>query len=156
MSMNGHSFDAILFPADGRTPTLVQVMTSPVFYPGTYTLSSRRLPHPEVHMDYISKRDGPNAWKYQIVEALDGMSRKFSNPYIIFYPAISEDRMEFPINRVIREIQGSAFREAVAWRGNIIVGKYSDHNDPFASLTSTTMADYPIVKNYLLHHGSPK
>jgi hypothetical protein len=67
----------------------------------------------------------------QLVEALDGMNRNFTNPYIIFYPTISRDGMPFPLNRAIREIQGRNFRESSAWRGNIVIAKYRDN--PFSS-----------------------
>lgn len=89
----------------------------------------------------------------QLVEALDGMNRKFAAPYIFFYPIISRDGMPFPVNRAIRHIQGPAFEEDQAWRGNIVVAKYRDN--PFTSMMDASMADFPIVKNFLLTHGSP-
>jgi len=82
------------------------------------------------------------------------MNRKFANPYIIFYPAVSRDGMPFPINKSIREIQGQAFKEEYAWRGNIVIAKYCD--SPFSSMIDASMADFPILKNYLLTHGAPK
>ncbi|KAJ3989598.1 hypothetical protein F5890DRAFT_1430995 [Lentinula detonsa] len=153
------NFNAILFPSDvGRPPTIVQLMTSPMTLPGhhaqSYTLNPSRMPHPEVHMDYIAENLGPRAWKYQLVEALDCMNRKFACPYIIFYPVVSRDGMPFPINRTIRDIQGRRFREDTAWRGNVIVAKYCEN--PFSSLMDASMADFPILKNYLLTHGCPQ
>jgi len=150
------NYDAILFPSDGRPPSIVQLMTSPMTMPhhhSSYTQTPSRMPHPEVHMDYIAVGLGPRSWKYQLVEALDGMNRKFANPYIIFYPIISRDGMPFPINKCVREIQGRAFREDIAWRGNIIIAKYLDN--PFSSMIDASMADFPILKNYLLTHGCP-
>ncbi|KDQ31340.1 hypothetical protein PLEOSDRAFT_1075449 [Pleurotus ostreatus PC15] len=97
------------------------------------------MPHPEEFMDYIAKDLGLRAWKYQLVEALDGMNRKFTNPYIIFYPTVSND--------------GPAFKETSAWRGNILVAKYRDN--PFSSMMNASIADFPILKNYLMTHGSP-
>jgi len=88
------------------------------------------------------------------VEALDGMNRNFTKPYIIFYPTVSRDGVPFPINKAIREIQGRGFRESVAWRGNIVVAKYRE--SPFSSLIPITMADFAILKNYLLTHGVPQ
>ena len=67
----------------------------------------------------------------QLVEALDGMNRNFTNPYIIFYPTVSRDGMPFAINKTIREIQGRSFKESSAWRGNIVVAKYRE--SPFSS-----------------------
>ncbi|KAI3611009.1 hypothetical protein WG66_013789 [Moniliophthora roreri] len=149
-------FDAILFPSDGRSPSLVQLMTSPMTitaHHASYTNNPSRMPHPEVHMDYVAEGLGPRSWKYQLVEALDGMSRRFANPYIIFYPVVSRDGMPFPVNKTIREIQGRAFREDLAWRGNIVVAKYRDN--PFSSMIDASMADFPILKNYLMTHGCP-
>jgi len=88
---------------------------------------------------------------WQLIESLDGMNKKFSRPYVVFYPIVSRDRMPFPINKCIRDLQGAAFREEMAWRGNIIVGKYTGH--PFSDLTNASMADYPIMKNYFMRHG---
>jgi hypothetical protein len=105
-------------------------------------------------MDYIAEGLGPRAWKYHLVEALDGMNRKFANPYIIFYPTISRDGMPFPINKAIRDIQGGRFKEEFAWRGNAIVAKYRDN--PFTSMIDASMADFPIIKNYLLTHPPPR
>ncbi|THU83928.1 hypothetical protein K435DRAFT_733658 [Dendrothele bispora CBS 962.96] len=150
------NFRAILFPSDGRPPSLVPLMTSLMSIPAhhaSYTNNPSRMPHPEVHMDYIAEGLGPRAWKYQLVEALDGMNRKFTEPYIIFYPVVSRDGMPFPINKAIRDIQGRAFVEENAWRGNIIVAKYRDN--PFTSMIDASMADFPILKNYLLTHGCP-
>ncbi|KAL4264197.1 hypothetical protein AB1N83_004563 [Pleurotus pulmonarius] len=150
------TFEAILFPSDGRPPHMVSLMTSPMTMPAhhaSYTCNPSRMPHPEVYMDYIAEGLGPRAWKYQLVEALDGMNRKFAYPYIIFYPTVSRDGMLFPINKSVREIQGPAFKEEVAWRGNIIVAKYRDN--PFSSMIDASMADFPILKNYLMTHGSP-
>lgn len=94
-------------------------------------------------------------FNFQLVEALDCMNRKFANPYIIFYPVVSRDGLPFPINKTIRDIQGRGFREDDAWRGNVIVAKYRDSN-PFSSLMHASMADFPILKNYLLTHGCPQ
>lgn len=62
--------------------------------------------------------------------------------------------MPFPINKSIREIQGQAYKEEYAWRGNIVIAKYCDN--PFSSMIDTSMADFPILKNYLLTHRAPK
>ncbi|KXN86309.1 hypothetical protein AN958_10171 [Leucoagaricus sp. SymC.cos] len=145
-------FGAILFPSDGRPPTVVSLMTSPVPYSphhGTYGNSTSRIPHPEVYMDYVRPSFLLLAW--QLIESLDGMNKKFTSPYVVFYPTVSRDGMPFPINKCIRDIQGSAFREEMAWRGNIVVGKYTGH--PFSNLINASMADYPIVKNYFMTHG---
>jgi hypothetical protein len=82
------------------------------------------------------------------------MNRKFANPYIIFHPTVSRDGMPFHINKSIREIQGRGFKEEHAWRGNIVIAKYRDN--PFSSMIDASMADFPILKNYLLTHGAPQ
>lgn len=94
------------------------------------------------------------------------MNKKFTNPYIVYYPAVSRDGMPFPINKSIRDIQGSDFNERFAWRGtipllegiiptstqslgNIIIGKFRDHDQPFTSMMDASMADFPILKNFI-------
>lgn len=64
--------------------------------------------------------------------------------------------MPFPINECIREIQiqGGKFSEATAWRGTIVVAKYRD--SAFSAMTNMSMADFPIVKNYLMHNLAPR
>jgi hypothetical protein len=89
----------------------------------------------------------------QLIEALDGMNKKFANPYIVFYPTVSRDGRLFPINKSIRGIQGKFFREEHGWRGDIIIAKYRDN--PFSSMIDASMADFPILKNYLLTHFAP-
>ncbi|KAI0313446.1 hypothetical protein OF83DRAFT_533507 [Amylostereum chailletii] len=153
-----YSFDAILFPADGRPPHVVKLMTSPASYtnPHSYHASvagDARIPHPEIHMEYIAENVGARAWNYQLVEALDGMNKKFTNPYIIFFPVISRDGMPFPLNKTLREIQGKLYRPESAWMGNIVIAKYRDAR--FTQMMNASMADFPILKNYLSTHGSP-
>ncbi|KAK7061354.1 hypothetical protein R3P38DRAFT_3166333 [Favolaschia claudopus] len=141
-------YQAIFFPCDGRPPSVVDLMTSPTHYgsnPGP------RMPHPEAHMDFIAEASSGSSkpWKYFIVDALDGMSRKFSNPYIVYYATVSRDGMPFPINKSIRDLQGADFNEKYAWRGNIIIGKFRDHDHPFTSMMDASMADFPILKNFI-------
>ena len=81
------------------------------------------------------------------------MGKKFEFPYIIFYPVLSRDGIAFPINKCVREIQGLNYCENVAWRGNLVVAKYSDER--LSALVDANMADFPLVKNYLSMHYSP-
>lgn len=64
------SFDAILFPSDGRPPHVVPLMTSPASFtdPRAQQVgsSTARIPHPEVYMDYIAEGMGQRAWGYQV------------------------------------------------------------------------------------------
>lgn len=48
---------------------------------------------------------------------------------------------------------GRNYKEQSAWRGNIVIAKYRE--SPFSSMTDATMADFPILKNYLMTHGLP-
>ncbi|KAI0309631.1 hypothetical protein OF83DRAFT_1029353, partial [Amylostereum chailletii] len=112
-----------------------------------------RIPHPEIHMEYIAKDVGAQAWNYQLVEALEGMNKKFTHPYILFFPVISRDGMPFPLNTILREIQGKLYKPEFAWMGNIVISKYYDHR--FTQMMDASMADFPILKNYLSMHGSP-
>lgn len=82
------------------------------------------------------------------------MNRKFACPYIIFYPVVSRDGMLFPINKAIQDLQGLTYNEEQAWRGNLVVGKYREN--PFTSMMDISMADFPILKNFLQTHGSPQ
>ncbi|KAI0055684.1 hypothetical protein BV25DRAFT_1873060 [Artomyces pyxidatus] len=152
------SFDAILFKAAlGRAPSIVSLLTSEASFIDSHGLQAggnvARVPHPEVYMDFLAENLRLRAWRHQLVEALDGMNKKFTCPYIIFFPVISHDGMPFPINRIIQEMQGSMFVKEYAWRGDIVVAKYSDGH--FSQITNASMADYPILKNYLSTHASP-
>jgi len=63
------SFDAILFPADGRPPHVVSLMTSPASFSNPHTpaqTNAARVPHPEVHMEYIAEDPNMRAWHYQV------------------------------------------------------------------------------------------
>ena len=81
------------------------------------------------------------------------MLKKFSTPYILFYPIISRDGMLFPVNKCIREIQAQTYDEARAWRGNLVIAKYRDTN--YSAMIDASMADFPIIKNYLSTHLAP-
>jgi len=116
------------------------------------------MPHPEAYMDFIaepSSLGGAKPWKFFIVYSLDGMNGKFSHPYIVYYPTVSRDGKPFPINKSIRNIQDANFCEQNAWRGNVIIGKFHDHDHPFYSLMDASMADFPIMKNFIRSQASP-
>lgn len=81
------------------------------------------------------------------------MLQKFATPYIVFYPVVSRDGMPFPVNKCIREIEGDRFVEANAWRGNLVVAKYKDTK--YSTMIDASMADFPIIKNYLSTHLAP-
>ena len=71
--------------------------------------------------------------------------------YIIYYPTVSRDGMPFPINKCIREIQGSFYEETSAWRGNIVIVKYKDAR--YSEIVGASMADFPLIKNYFSTHN---
>lgn len=82
------------------------------------------------------------------------MTRSFANPYIIFYPLQPRVGTSFPVNKAIREIQGRAYTDQIAWRGNVVIAKYRGGAvDPFMSLVDISMADFPILKNFLATRG---
>jgi len=151
-------YNAILFPCDDRPPHLVSLMTTTITIPLVNPAEPYRcmkMPHPEIYMDYIAEGLGPGAWQYHTVEALDGMNKKFASPYIIFFPTLSRDGMPFPVNKIVREIQGSGtFNEETAWRGNLVVAKYGDTS--YSAMVDASMADFPILKNYLTTHHRPQ
>src|SRR4051812_15908283 len=60
------TFDAIMFPSDDRSPHMVKLMTSPVPGPPSQGGLPSRMPHPEVHMDYIPEGAGHRAWRYHV------------------------------------------------------------------------------------------
>ena len=84
---------------------------------------------------------------------LDGMNRKFANPYVIFYPVLSRDGVAFPINKCLKEIQGANYHEGLAWRGDVVIAKYRD--EQLSALVNVTMADIPLLMSYLSTHYSP-
>jgi len=150
------SYDAIVFPCDDRPPHIVPLMTSALAGPipnPAEPYRCGRMPHPEVYMDYIAEGLGPQSWHYQVVDKLDGMNKKFSTPYILFFPTLSRDGMPFPTNKCIREMQGVSYRESAAWRGNVVVAKYADA--AYSTMANASMADFPILKNYLSTQVAP-
>jgi hypothetical protein len=86
------------------------------------------------------------------------MNKKFTNPYIIYYPVVSRDSMPFPVNQTVQGIQeevnkGRQLREEQLWRGNLVAAKFA--NDQFTQIMDASMADFPILKNFLGTHASP-
>ena len=63
------SFEALLFPSDGRPTHMVALTTSPMSIPDPHAPHNNqqpRMPHPEVYMDYIAEGLGPRAWHYHV------------------------------------------------------------------------------------------
>ncbi|OSC96194.1 hypothetical protein PYCCODRAFT_1341927, partial [Trametes coccinea BRFM310] len=156
------TFDAIFIPAycnEARIPTIVPLFAPKNVLPSTHTEAPYicgRMPHPEQYMDYVATASGEQVWGFQCIEALAGMvieKHKFSRPYILFYPLVPRDGMPFPINGCIQDMQGKRFDETKAWAGDIIIAKYSDSE--YSEMSDASMADFPIVKNYLSTHRPP-
>ena len=76
------------------------------------------------------------------------MNRPFATPFIIFYPYVSRDGQPFGINKGIRKLKHKSIPDGHCWHGNLIIAKFSDQQ--FSAYIDATMADYPIIKNWLL------
>lgn len=68
--MDEMSYEALLFPSDGRrSPHLISLTTSIDMMSSNDYYSGRaqptRIPHPEVYMDYIAEI-GSRAWQYYV------------------------------------------------------------------------------------------
>ncbi|KAI0054752.1 hypothetical protein BV25DRAFT_1789715, partial [Artomyces pyxidatus] len=156
--MNHITFaDVLVVPTGGRWPSIQRLSVTPVAFTDPYGLqtisdTTASVPHPEVFMEHIAK-DTPQAWGSQIIPALDGMNKEFTQPYILYYPSLSQDGMPFPINNTLAEIQGKKFDKERAWRGNLVIAKYTDKT--YTRLTHMSIADYPVLKNYLSTHYPP-
>ncbi|GJJ07715.1 hypothetical protein Clacol_001920 [Clathrus columnatus] len=61
--------DAILFPADGRTPHLVELMSSIVTATDQLTgqMVQHRIPYPQVHMNYIATNTTHRVWDSRVI-----------------------------------------------------------------------------------------
>lgn len=86
------------------------------------------------------------------------MNKKFTNPHIIYYPVVSRDGMPFPVNWTVRDVQeevnkGRRLQEDQLWRGNLVVAKFADGR--FTQMMDASMADFPILKNFLGTHLFP-
>ncbi|KAH9931830.1 uncharacterized protein B0H18DRAFT_871804 [Fomitopsis serialis] len=151
------AFEAIILHADGRLPELVSLKTSPLaaFPVSVPEVLYRcgRVPHPELYMDCIAEGLGPRSWRIQAIEQLECMTAKFIAPYIAFYPIVSRDGSPFPVNTFIRAIKGKRFLDARAWRGDIVIAKFSDQE--YTRIIDASMADFPIVKNWLGTQHAP-
>ncbi|KAF9642041.1 hypothetical protein BDM02DRAFT_3157603 [Thelephora ganbajun] len=153
-------YDAILFPAGERAPHLVPLMMSNAPFPPPGQSGSQhtppamtKVPHPGMYMGFIASEVGSQAWQSHVIERLNGMNKKFVNPYIIFYPVLSRDGIPFPINKCLKEIQGPNYHKNLAWRGDLVIAKYCD--EQLSVLIDAIMADFPILKNYLSTHYQP-
>ena len=63
------AYDAIVFPADDRTPHIVSLMTTTVsFATGSSAEPYRcgRAPHPAMSMDSVAAQLGSQAWRYHV------------------------------------------------------------------------------------------
>ena len=137
---------ALLFPAYSDMPKLFGLPLRQILVHNIPCWSF----FPEKFMNYIASI-GSSAWKTTPIRRLDEMSKDFNDPYLVFYPVVSRDGMPFPINKSIQGIQGKAYSEEYAWRGDILVIK-SDGSIG-TNPCDISMADFPIIKNWFLTHG---
>ncbi|KAI0373834.1 hypothetical protein BV20DRAFT_1033712 [Pilatotrama ljubarskyi] len=141
-----------MFPSGHRRPHIVSLLAM-VSQPARDFSTSEApyrcglVPYPGLHMDYIKEQEGLRAWGFHLVDALNEMTQKFAQPYIIFYPVVSRDGMVFPVNACVRQLQSGLFDPTRAWRGNLVVAKYYDTN--YSAMVDASMADYALIKNYL-------
>lgn len=99
-------------------------------------------------MNYIATNTPNRVWDSRVIANLP-YAKPFQYPYVVFFPVVSQNGTTFPVNQNIRDIQGKSFKESDAWRGDIVVGKYSDH--AFGTLMDCAMSDYPLIKNWFFH-----
>lgn len=82
------------------------------------------------------------------------MTKDFEKPYVIFYPLADRTGKFMPVNKAVRNIQGNKHSGTMEWRGDIMIAKFRGGvDDPFSSLIDIHMADFPILKNYLMRNG---
>ena len=79
-----------------------------------------------------------------MVEALDMMSKKFTNLYIIYCPIVSCNGMPFPVNRAVCNIQEEVNKGRCVSEDHL--GTTDDH---YMQMMDASMADFPILKSYL-------
>lgn len=63
------SYDAIVFPADGRPPHLVPLSITPVIHRDPFTGELElvsAMPHPEVFMDNIADDLDKRVWQWEV------------------------------------------------------------------------------------------
>ena len=66
--------------------------------------------------------------------------------------------MPFPVNCTVRDIQeevnkGRRLPEEQLWRWDLVTAKFTD--DRFMQMIDASLADFPILKNFLGTHASP-
>jgi hypothetical protein len=120
------SFDAILFPADGRPPHVVSLMTSPASFSNPHApaqTSAARIPHPEVHMEYIAEDPNLRAWHYQVwprtafLNSLLGTHKSLVVPHRCEAPI---DAMHLLSPSRYHILAPSIHRHSLLHRGNIV------------------------------------
>lgn len=79
------------------------------------------------------------------------MKNPFHRPFIAFYPVVSRDGMDFPLNKHLRGVHRVSSANVHAWRGDIVVGKYQDLE--YSAMVDMSIADFPLIKNYFVTHS---
>ncbi|EMD30843.1 hypothetical protein CERSUDRAFT_26886, partial [Gelatoporia subvermispora B] len=108
------------------------------------------MPFPEVLLPYINMQLRQHAWNWVDITRLSEMTEDLPYGFIAFYGKASKDGHAFPLNQNIQSIQQNKFNKASAWRGDIIVAKYTDAK--FSNMQHISMADWPVLKNFFQTH----
>ncbi|KZS97725.1 hypothetical protein SISNIDRAFT_481620 [Sistotremastrum niveocremeum HHB9708] len=141
----------MLFPHDERGTQLVEMPVTSLTTTNTRTgeLEQSTIPHPELLMDMVAEGQLHDVCSHKVVDSLEGMTKKFTTPYVVFYGSKSRTGEAFPINKTIRQIQGSRFQESKAWRGDVIAVKYEAHS--FTRIVDCNSSDFPLLRNWFIN-----
>ncbi|KAN0141555.1 hypothetical protein V8E53_000017 [Lactarius tabidus] len=150
------SLDAILFPADGRPPHVVSLIDEPGFFlnsahtgaacpRSTHGIHCGGLQHEGLA---LPDHRGAGHDEQEVRKPIPS----------IYYPAISRDGIPLPVNRTMRDIQeelnkGHCCCNNQLWCGNLVTAKFEDNHSE--EMMDASMADFPILKNFLATHPSP-
>lgn len=97
-----------------------------------------------------------------MLHGMDGLQPHVEKPLVIFYPTVSMNDQQFPLNKTVQEwhfdyekrrslFMGQTENVPEAprrhWRGDLVVAKCLD--EPRADLTDATAADVAILRTIL-------
>lgn len=93
-----------------------------------------------------------------MIRELEGTGKLLANPFIVFYPTVSQNLRPFPSNDYLKLYQTALetwtkrikFDEWRSWRGDLVVAKYAD--DKFSSMAHAGIEDLPLVQNWLVRN----
>lgn len=81
------------------------------------------------------------------------MDTPLQQPYIIFYGRVSYSGHSFKLNQHAQrwQLKQGWFVEKGAWKGDLIVAKYSDNT--FTEMIDMCHADAKVIKDYISVHS---